>query len=178
MSEHTRTDQRVVFRVTTAWQTPDADWSWQTASGVLGSAKCGSAREFFCATCVSARGKRDIKYKGSERSGGRASKREVRRASKWSWQKKNTKTQRSGRQHFLTITCCHTNPVGKVVVAPNKNTRYVNSMGSTKRSPGSHSSAFRLSRRARRSFIPQMLHCHSCLMSQPRWIPLQWHKGN
>ena len=80
MSEHTRTDQRVVFRVTTARRTPDADWSWQTASGVLGSAKCGSARDFFFLCCVCLR-EREERYQmqSSERSGGRASKREVRR---------------------------------------------------------------------------------------------------
>ena len=45
------------------------------------------------------------------------------------------------RQNFLTITCCHTNPIGKFIVVPNKNTRCVNSMGNTKHSPGSQSSA-------------------------------------
>lgn len=57
----------------------------------------------------------------------------------------------------FTVTCCHTNPIGKFTAVPNKNSHCVNSMGNTKHLPSSQSSAsLCLWRRARRSFIPQM----------------------
>lgn len=52
MTEHTCTDQQVIFWVTTAQWTLDTNWSWQTASGVLGSAQRGSVWFFFCCVCV------------------------------------------------------------------------------------------------------------------------------
>lgn len=96
--------------------------------------KCGGACRFCClCLCVREREKRyqetDRKI-GMEGGGGSLRVKEI-----------NRKKQRSGRQRFLTIACCHTNPSGKSTVLPKRNTRCVNSMGNTKHSPVSHSHA-------------------------------------
>ncbi len=67
MSEHTCTDQQVIFWVTTAQWTLDTNWSWQTASGVLGSAKCGGACEFLLCLSLYMRERREISKKHRER---------------------------------------------------------------------------------------------------------------
>lgn len=48
------------------------------------------------------------------------------------------KNEEKWQTAVLTITCCHTNPIGKFTVVPNKNIHCVNSMGNTKHKSSSH----------------------------------------
>lgn len=130
MSEHTYTDQQVRFWVTTAQWTQDTNWSWQIASGVLGSAKCGIAWEFLLRVSAYSereREKRDIKkYRERKRK-------QV--GVKWGKQISEADKNENAEKWettILTITCCHTNPTGKFTVVPKKNTRCVNIMGNNK----------------------------------------------
>lgn len=130
MSEHTCTDQQVIFWVTTAQWTVDANWSWQTASGVLGSAKCGGACEFLLCLSLYMRERREIskKHWETERRGERV-------GEKWGKQTSEADKYENAKEWetaFFNYYLLSHNPIGKFIVVPSKNTHCVNTMGNTK----------------------------------------------
>lgn len=74
---------------------------------------------------------------------------------------------------FNRCLLSHENPVGKLSMVPKKNTHCVNSLGTTKHSPGSQLSAFlSLLRHARRSFIPQVPPSLCCCRVLAKTLPV------